>query len=320
MIAPPFAVEARALLGEARFRAEVPLAPFTSFRVGGPAEWFADPSTEGEMVALVQLAAAAAVPIVVLGGGTNLLVADAGVRGLVIRPRLMRIAAGERGNSAAAVTAEAGVTLNGLVRWMVGRGFAAIEEWAGTPGTVGGAVYGNAHWQGRNIGDTLETVRLLAVSGDVSTVPRDEMGFGYDTSRLQQSGEIVLAAVFTAAAGLPDDLRARARASLAYRKQTQPLASPSAGCIFQNPDPAHVPLPDGLPASAGALVDRAGLKGRRIGGAIISPTHANFVVSDGTATARDIHEIIELARRTVRERFGVLLRDEIVSIGSFHHG
>ena len=113
----------------------------------------------------------------------------------------------------------------------------------------------------------------------------------------------------------PEALRQTARASLAHRKLTQPLALPSAGCLFQNPDPDREVLPAGVPASAGALIDRAGLKGRRVGGASISTVHANFLVNDGSATARDIRELAEMARSAVRERFGVELRNEIVFLG-----
>jgi UDP-N-acetylmuramate dehydrogenase len=143
------------------------------------------------------------------------------------------------------------------------------------------------------------------------------MEFGYDRSRLQRTGEILLCADFHVTDSEPAALRRIARESLAYRKRTQPLDTPSAGCIFQNPDPVSDPLPAGVPASAGALIDRAGLKGRGRGGARVSATHANFIVNEGGATARDIRELIALCRRTVRERFGVDLKEEIVYLGSF---
>jgi UDP-N-acetylmuramate dehydrogenase len=116
---------------------------------------------------------------------------------------------------------------------------------------------------------------------------------------------------------VPAELRSRARESLAYRKRTQPLESPSAGCVFQNPVPGRDAVPDGIPWSAGALIDRAGLKGERAGGAQVSPAHGNFIVNDGRATARDIRELIEKCRAQVRARFGVELREEIVYLGSF---
>jgi UDP-N-acetylmuramate dehydrogenase len=124
-----------------------------------------------------------------------------------------------------------------------------------------------------------------------------------------------LSAEFRTGRGDPAILRQTARESLAFRKRTQPLESSSAGCIFQNPDPAHERVPDGIPPSAGALVDRAGLKGARKGGARVSPTHGNFIVNDGSATADDIRRLIERCRTTVRERFGVELREEIVYLG-----
>jgi UDP-N-acetylmuramate dehydrogenase len=143
------------------------------------------------------------------------------------------------------------------------------------------------------------------------------MEFGYDTSRLQRTREVVLSATFKTSRGDPAALRAIARESLGYRKRTQPLEAASAGCIFQNPDPARDRVPDGIPWSAGALVDRAGLKGARAGAARVSPTHGNFIVNDGGASAAQIRTLIERCREAVRGQFGVELRDEIVYLGDF---
>jgi UDP-N-acetylmuramate dehydrogenase len=306
-----FAARAAARLG-ARWHARMPLAPLTTFRVGGPAEWFADVETIEELQALVGDASDAGVPVTVIGGGSNVLVADAGVQGLVCRLRLTDVAQVDAGP----VRAGAGVTINGLVRWTVGRGFAGLEAWAGTPGTVGGAIAGNAHWQGRNIGDLVRAVVVVSGTGDLIVRSHDEMEFAYDTSRLKRTREIAVRAAFVVRPGDAAALRATARESLRYRKRTQPLAQPSAGCIFQNPDRARDPVPPDVPCSAGALVDRAGLKGRRVGGAVISATHGNFIVNDGSATAADIKALIDLARDGVRQRFGVELRDEIVYLGA----
>jgi UDP-N-acetylmuramate dehydrogenase len=197
----------------------------------------------------------------------------------------------------------------------VNRGVAGIEAWAGTPGTVGGAVYGNAHFKGRSIDELIEVVRLLSIDGVVQDVLHREMEFAYDYSRLHRTREIVVSADFRVSTGDPAALRAAARDSLAFRKRTQPLESPSAGCIFQNPDPARDRVPDGIPASAGALVDRAGLKGVREGAARVSTTHANFIVNEGGATARDIRLLIERCKSEVLARFGVRLREEIMYLG-----
>jgi UDP-N-acetylmuramate dehydrogenase len=294
-----------------RVQANVPLAPLTTFRVGGPADWLFEPRSQDEIIAVLRLAHCAGVPVTLLGGGSNVLIADAGIRGLVLRPRGGAVEA----IGTARVRADAAVTINGLVRWTINHGRAGLEAWAGTPGTVGGAIFGNAHFGGRLIGDLVESVRLASRDGSVHEVPVSAMAFGYDRSRLQSTGEILLTADFRVTDGEPSALRAIARESLAYRKRTQPLDTPSAGCIFQNPEPGRDAVPDGIPWSAGALVDRAGLKGAGVGGARVSPTHSNFIVNDGRATAREISQLIEQCRTAVRERFGVELREEIVRLG-----
>ena len=171
------------------------------------------------------------------------------------------------------------------------------------------------------IGELVESVGRVArldVDFDATGVrqPRT-IGFGYDCSRLQTTHEVLLSATFRVSPGEPAALRAAARESLAYRKRTQPLDTPSAGCIFQNPLPGRDRVPSGIPWSAGALVDRAGLKGLTLGGAQVSPTHGNFIVNIGSATARDIRRLIERCRAAVQERFGVRLFDEIVYLGEF---
>jgi UDP-N-acetylmuramate dehydrogenase len=264
---------------------------------------------------VVRVAAAAAVPVTILGGGSNVLVADTGVRGVVIRPRGGTITA----DGKSLVRADAGVTVNGLVRWLISHGLAGLEAWAGTPGTVGGGVYGNAHWGGRLLSEHIESVRVVGRDGGVVDRGVDEMEFGYDRSRLQRTGEILVSALFRVRPGDPAILREEARRSLAYRKRTQPLASPSAGCIFQNPSDA-VPMPVGVPRSAGALVDRAGLKGVSEGGAQVSTTHGNFIVNTGMASAADIARLVARCRDAVRERFGIVLTEEIVYLGDFAPG
>jgi len=308
-----FASAAQAVFGPDRVRANVALAPLTTFRVGGPADWLVETRSADEIVAALRLARAAEVPATILGGGSNVLVADRGVRGLVIRTRGGEV----RAEGEDHIRADAAVTINGLVRWTITHGRAGLEAWAGTPGTVGGAVFGNAHFGGRLIGDLVTEVRLATRDGATTDVLRSAMAFGYDRSRLQDTGEILLSAVFRVSPGDPAELRATARASLGFRKRTQPLDTPSAGCIFQNPQPDRDAVPEGIPWSAGALVDRAGLKGASAGGARVSPTHGNFIVNDGAATAAEIKGLIDRCRAAVRDRFGVELRDEIVLLGDF---
>ncbi len=255
------------------------------------------------MRAALEAATAVELPVTLLGGGSNVLVADRGVPGLVVRTRGGRA----RPIRPGIVRAEAGMTLNGLIRWTIHRGLSGLEAWAGTPGTVGGAIRGNAHFGGREIGEQVEAVRIFEDGGKVTTVP------GLPRS----SRPVVLSADFRVGQGAPEALRRRARRSLAFRKRTQPLARPSAGCAFRNPDPAAPPLPAGVPRAAGALLDRAGLKGRSVGGARVSGVHANFFVTGAGATAADVRRLMEMCREIVRNRFGVRLEPEIVFLGDF---
>ena len=311
------AEQLQAQFGADRVRTHVALAPLTTFKVGGPADILFEAQSSDEIVHAMKAARAAGVPVTMLGGGSNVLVADAGVRGLVIRPRGGQVT--PIGDSL--VRADAAVTINGLVRWTINRGYAGLEAWAGTPGTVGGAIYGNAHWKKTNIGDLVESVRLLRPDGTLLQAPADRMEFEYDYSRLKHTGEVVLWAAFKVQAGHDAAaLRSVARESLAFRKQTQPLESPSAGCIFMNPDPVRDRVPEGIPPSAGALVDRAGLKGAVLGHAQVSPTHANFIITTGPARAADIRALVERCRAAVKDQFGVTLRNEIICVGEWEVG
>jgi UDP-N-acetylmuramate dehydrogenase len=301
----------RDLVGDARVARNVPLAPLTTFKIGGPADWVVDVHGAQEIRGVIEAARRAEMPVMVLGGGSNLLVADAGVRGVVLRMRGGQVIQ----LTADRIRADAGVTINGLVRWTLVAGQAGLEAWAGTPGTVGGAIHGNAHFRGRPIGDLVAGVVVVTREGDVQALAAPAMEFGYDYSRLQRTREVLVSADFVVRPGETAALRAVARESLAFRKRTQPLASPSAGCIFQNPDPARDRLPEGIPYSAGALVDRAGLKGTAVGRARVSATHGNFIVNEGGASAADVRRLVEMCKARVREAFGVELREEIVYAG-----
>ena len=301
----------RAAFGDERVKRDAPLAPLTTFRLGGTADWLVEVHGAERVRKALTLACEAGVPATILGGGSNVLVADDGVRGLVLRVHGGDVSRVDD----RIIRADAGVTINGLVRWTINRGVAGLEAWAGTPGTVGGAIHGNAHFQRRNIGDLVRMVTLASLDGTIADVAASKLEFGYDYCRIQRTGEVVISADFVVSHGEPAALRAVARESLAFRKRTQPLESASAGCIFQNPDPARDRVPDGIPPSAGALVDRAGLKGAREGAARVSTTHANFIVNEGGATARDVRALVERCKSEVQRQFGVALREEIVYLG-----
>ena len=291
----------------------VALSGLTTFGIGGDADGLVQVGDSETALEQIERVRAMGVPFIFLGGGSNVLVADAGVRGVVVRFHGGQI----NRPSAEVVRADAGVTVNGLVRWCIGHGLGGLEAWAGTPGTMGGAVYGNAHFQGRLLSEVVMRACVMDMHGNVTVEPVEALGFGYDVSRLQVTGEALLWVEMRVHEDDPAVLRGRAKDSLTFRKRTQPLALKSAGCIFQNPESERALLPEGVPCSAGALIDRVGLKGKRRGGARVSPVHANFFVNEGGATAADVAGLIDEAGLRVQETFGITLREEIVRLGDF---
>ena len=256
------------------------------------------------------------IPVTVLGGGSNVLVADAGIRGLVDPPPRRRACAGV---AQIASAPDGGVTINGLVRWTLSRGLAGLEAWAGTPGTVGGAIYGNAHFRGRLISELVDAVSLVTRdAADLRDVP-----VGGDGVRLRHeppaadAARSSLSADFACLAG-----RSRRRCAPS-RASRSPFASGRSRSRRRAPAASSririrraTACPRAFRRSAGALVDRAGLKGAREGRARVSPTHGNFIVNEGGATAATSGRSSIAARRGVRERFGVELREEIVYLGA----
>ena len=301
--------------GRERVQSNWPLAPYTTLKVGGPADFFVETRSEEEIVAVHQIASQLKLPVTMLGGGSNVLIGDGGIRGLVVRSRHCEICR----QTAETVRASAGVTLNGLVRWMVRRGLSGIEAWAGTPGTVGGAVAGNAHFGGRLLSERIQDVGLVTKDGREERVSVLDMDFAYDTSRVQATKEIILWTEFRTREANKDELLEVARRSLQYRKSTQQLAEPSAGCVFKNPIITDNDKASGVPCSAGALIDAAGLKGYVEGAVRVSERHANFFVTRPSARASDVKVLMERCQQTVKQRFNLELVPEIALLGDFDY-
>jgi len=275
-------------------QANYPLAKLTSFKVGGPADFFATARTEAEMVRLVRTAWQLGLSVFIMGNGSNILLADKGIRGLVIRNLCANVSydttnsALSTQHSALLIEAESGAMLPRVGHEAIKRGFFDLVYATGIPGTVGGAVMSNAGAYGWCMADSLSWVRFIARDGAVQTLPAHECELRYRHSRFKDSGEIVLAAGF--------ELRQREETAKAgelnrKRRETQPLTLPNAGSMFKNPPTA----------SAGYLIEQAGLKGHRIGQAQISDKHANFIVNLGGASAQDVLALIRLAQETVQE-------------------
>jgi UDP-N-acetylmuramate dehydrogenase len=277
------------------------MAPYTTLRVGGKAEALCAVKNLVQLKELLSFAAKESLPCLVVGKGSNLLVKDSGLRGLAL---LLKGELEEVEEKDGTIHAGGGLALSELVRFSQKKGLAGLEFLAGIPGTVGGAAAMNAGAWGKSTGDVVAAVEILTSDGQRKAMKRSELRFGYRTSALP-AGSVVVKAQFEATPDRPEAVGQRIHDYLERRKAGQPLEYPSAGSVFKNPPQDY----------AGRLIERAGLKGKRVGGAMISEKHANVIVNAGGATAGDILTLIEMARRTVKEQSGVELEFEIRVVG-----
>ncbi len=279
-----------------------PMRDHTSLRIGGPADVFIRIASERDLLGAVQVAREHELPVFMLGGGTNLLVADTGIRGVVLEN-----AWSEESVDGATVAAASGTPLAHVAAIAARAGIEGLEWMATVPGTVGGAVHGNAGAFGGETADVLVEATLLDLNGDRWTARADELGFAYRTSRLQGTPTICATARFRGTAGDRDRAVRRIKEMANERIAKQPLAQPNTGSIFRNPPGDH----------AGRLVEEAGLKGATVGGAQVSFKHANFIVNLGDATARDVWELMQRCIEAVRESSGVTLVPEVERVGEW---
>ena len=280
-----------------------PLAPFTTLRVGGPADRMVAAGSRDELIAALELAREAGVPWLVLGNGSDLVVADAGIRGLVIRNRARGVAI-----DGLRLEADAGAPMALLVRRCLTEGLAGLEFGTSIPGTLGGAVWANAGAHGREMRDVVATVDAWDPDhGAVATLVGADCAFAYRESRFKHRPEVVISASLMLERGESAAIAAEVAANQAQRVATQPLADQNAGSVFRNPPDDH----------AGRLIDAAGLKGLRIGSAAVSELHANFIVTDRGGRASDVRALGDRVRAEVRARFGVELAYEIEFVGDW---
>ncbi len=290
-------------LGRGRVKMNEPLSLHTSFKIGGPAQFYFEANSSEEVSGAVGAAQNLKITYLILGGGSNILVGDKGFPGLVIRNKGSdikvlgysgKIKSRQSQVENVLIEVDAGVPFNQLVRFTIEEGLAGLEEFLGLPGTVGGAVIGNSHWQDKKIGEMIVSQKTL------------DKG-------------IILSVVLGLKKGDKNLLWQKARQAVEYRQRTQPLSFPSAGCTFRNikkSEALRIGTPN-LTTSAGFLVEAAGLKGTQVGSAQVSTVHANFIVNLGGASASDVLELIDLIKTKVKEKFKVSLKEEIVRVGDF---
>jgi UDP-N-acetylmuramate dehydrogenase len=285
-----------------------PLARFSTMRVGGPADLFAVAHNAFELRGLVRHARTRGIPHLVLGRASDVVISDRGVRGLVIQVRAegLRIA-GDR------LTAEAGVPMARAATETANAGLAGLEFGLAIPGTVGGAVWANAGAHGQDVASVIESADVLLADGREVRLGAAELDLGYRDSRLKhlapgEPPEIVVAATFRLEPRPPAEIRERLDEIRRWRREHQPLGMASAGSVFRNPLAGP---------SAGELIDRAGLKGRRVGGAVVSDRHANFIVNDRRGTADDVRRLVDVVRTEVERQTGVRLETEVEFVGDW---
>lgn len=276
-----------------------PLAPQSSFRIGGPVDIYIEPKTTDELAALVRYFREVEARYIVLGNGSNILISDEGIRGVALNIERHFSSLSIDG---AVITAGAGARLSSFVDFCIRNARGGSEMLAGIPGTLGGAMIMNAGAYGGEISDYLLDVTVLR-GGEVLTIDRERAGFRYRGSDLRN--DIVLSARFHPPEGEREELRKRRKELLLKRNAAQPVQHPNAGSIFKNPEGSY----------AAKLIEECGLKGYRCGGAQVAELHANFIINTGQATAADVLAVIRHVRRTVRERTGILLELEIQLLG-----
>lgn len=317
-----------AAAGVGHVRMQEPMALHTTFRIGGPADYFVTPATAGQLASILSVCQEEKLPVTVIGNGSNLLVSDAGIRGVVLSVsdnKVPRADVSEETVHDTAVTAEipseddcdfslfairrsgnrlwagAGVKLSVLAAEAARAGLAGLAFAGGIPGALGGGILMNAGAYEGELKDHLTHVWLCDQTGHVSRVPAEELELGYRTSRMQRTGEIVLAAEFELETGEPEQIQARIRELNGRRREKQPLEYPSAGSTFKRP----------VGYFAGKLIQDAGLAGFRVGDAQVSEKHCGFVINRGTATAAQVLELIRQVQERVQKQFGVLLEPEV---------
>jgi len=297
------------MISEIPFKGEVrfmePVMNHTSLRIGGPADVFLIPQDVLSLRNMLVYVKRKGIPFFPLGRGTNVLVKDGGIEGVVILLKSFKgiEVLGEEGDYVN-VYVEAGTPLQGLVNFAKDKGYSGIEGLAGIPGSFGGAVCGNAGAFGYEMKDVIRSVSIIDVEGKIKTMKAEDLEFGYRSSSISPN-ELLLAAEIRLRKDRKEDVSTRIRDFIKKKWESQPISEPSAGCVFKNPP--------GL--SAGKMIDEAGCKGMRIGHVEVSNIHANFFINKGRAKASDFIRLMEEVTQRVKERFGIILEPEIKIVG-----
>lgn len=290
------------LLGKDRVLVDEPMKCHTTFRIGGPADFFLLPSTVDEVRGILEICREEELPYFILGNGSNLLVSDKGYRGVIIQLYRNFSNISVEGNE---ICASSGALLSQIAAAARNASLTGFEFAGGIPGTLGGAVFMNAGAYGGELKDVLKEAVVMTEQGEILTLPVEKLDMGYRTSRIKKAGYLVLEARLVLEQGDMDKIRDITKDLTEKRVSKQPLEYPSAGSVFKRP----------VGYFAGTMIEQCGLKGKTVGGAMVSPKHAGFIVNTGDATCQDVLDLIALIQTTVKEQTGIMLECEIRAIG-----
>lgn len=302
------------ILGKGRVKANFNLGNFLTIKIDNIAPFFFEAESRDDWLKAKQASLQLKMPLVILGGGSNLVLTKIVPNTLIVKNRYIKIEKIKEDQNDVYLLLSSGVPVTRLVRETIRDGHAGLEYHLGLPGTVGGAIYMNSKWTRpiNYFGDRLFSAKLIDSSGKIKEVKRDYFQFAYDFSVLQNTHEILLEAVFKLKKDNPAILAKRADIAFEYRRQTQPFGVATCGCFFKNID-TQIQKKMNLPTtSSGYLIDKAGLKGFQVGNFAISKKHANFVINKGGGKSEDLLKLLQIIKERVRSRFGVELQEEVV--------
>jgi UDP-N-acetylmuramate dehydrogenase len=297
-------------------KGNISLKKYTTFRIGGPAKYFFVAKNKEDLIKAIKIAKSLTLPFFIFGEGSNLLVSDAGFNGLVIKIKNKKLKIKNKNKKLKIIEVESGVLLNQVLDLAIKNSLTGLEWAVGIPGTIGGAIRGNAGAFGESIADIIKEVEVFdAKELRIKNYELRDCKFGYRNSIFKKNPYlIIISAVLQLKKGDKKEIEKKIQENLKSRKENQPLNLPSAGSVFKNPSPAQISkkFVAGKGLSAGELIEKCGLKGKRVGGAQISKKHANFIVNLGGGKAEDVIKLIKLIKKEVKKKFRVTLKEEIV--------
>lgn len=292
-------------LSQSKVEQNVVLKPYSTFKMGGPAEYYVAVEDEDELVKAIRVAHKLKLPLRVLGGASNIVISDTGIKGLVIRNITSQKKILNEDADSVLMHISSGYPMTRLAKETAASGYSGFEHHLGLPGTLGGALFMNSKWVDPDhtyyVGDALERAMIIEKTGDTKIVDKAYFEFGYDYSVLQKTGEIVVWAEYRLLKVDANSLIEAGKKLLAYRHRTQPHGVMTSGCFFKNV----------AGESAGKLIDQAGLKGYKVGGAYVSDMHANFILNDGSASTQDVHKLLADIKQRVKKYHNVDLEQEV---------